>query len=571
MLWIKEVEMVESVDDLKSSRSIKRNSWSRLWVARREDCFSGYKNSGRISPTKVLQQSIGETESKEVKTLPVSVNCGYEESRREQARLHKKTGATRKKHFERFRSEVFMKWVNWKELRNCELTNSLYKKLTQSHDTIQQLTSQIQELQEMVNCMNDSGEFQEKESNYNVTFSHVPSQPAVVPSPRSMLSRDQATWYVEFVWDRRKRFWQSTCNIRVITDTLSRNSSLSDGSKGQPVARGEERIGRTTPMPMTAGRPSTMNSSLPVEIPQNSMAVQQRLQISELQFGKFPHLQCYSCWKIKFKTQVSSCSDFHSDAARWIKEVRWSVQWMNNPRDQLRVRISRILKCWTRELLQHWTKSSRIPASTRRSVSRSRKPKKRTDFLEEDRSPSWSTTTFESLVPMIQFLIMLIYSLSFFEPMVSRNSIRDGMKFYCLWPRSRLTTFWKVCTNWEFVSLINAKPYKNCTTWKFIRRYRCPDYQKLKTMVKRSIGQKFRWENFDARHGKIWLRNSGQESNEEKWRWRRKRYLLPVDRKRSVFERRLLQFPPRDWRSCPKTRTHCRHTFWVNRITRCRK
>ena len=30
MLWIKEVEMVESVDDLKSSRSIQRNFWTKL-------------------------------------------------------------------------------------------------------------------------------------------------------------------------------------------------------------------------------------------------------------------------------------------------------------------------------------------------------------------------------------------------------------------------------------------------------------------------------------------------------------------------------------------------------------
>ena len=36
--------------------------------------------------------------------------------------------------------------------------------------------------------------------------------------------------------------------------------------------------------------PSTMNSFLPEEIPQNSLAVQQTLQISQLQFEKFPHL-----------------------------------------------------------------------------------------------------------------------------------------------------------------------------------------------------------------------------------------------------------------------------------------
>ena len=52
-----------------------------------------------------------------------------------------------------------------------------------------QLTSQIQELPERVNCMNDSGEFPEIESNYSGKCSHVPSQPAVVPSLRSVLPK----------------------------------------------------------------------------------------------------------------------------------------------------------------------------------------------------------------------------------------------------------------------------------------------------------------------------------------------------------------------------------------------
>ena len=65
-----------------------------------------------------------------------------------------------------------------------------------------------------------------------------------------------------------------------------------------------------------------MNSSLPAEIPQNSMAHQQRLQISELQFVKFPTPSKFSCWKIRFQTQVSSCSDFPSEAMLRIKEVQ---------------------------------------------------------------------------------------------------------------------------------------------------------------------------------------------------------------------------------------------------------
>ena len=63
--------------------------------------------------------------------------------------------------------------------------------LRESHETIQRLTLQIQELQERVNCMNDSGEFPEVESNCSGRLSHVSSQPVMIPSSRSMLSRDK--------------------------------------------------------------------------------------------------------------------------------------------------------------------------------------------------------------------------------------------------------------------------------------------------------------------------------------------------------------------------------------------
>ena len=51
------------------------------------------------------------------------------------------------------------------------------------------------------------------------------------------------------------------------------------------------------------------------------MADQQRLQISELQFDKIPTPSAFPCWKIRFQTQVSSCSDFPSEAMLRIKEV----------------------------------------------------------------------------------------------------------------------------------------------------------------------------------------------------------------------------------------------------------
>ena len=68
-------------------------------------------------------------------------------------------------------------------------------------------------------------------------------------------------------------------------------------STGHTVMRSEERIGSTTTKPMSARRPSTINSFSPVEVPQNSKTGQQRLQISELQFDKFstPSLRHHSC------------------------------------------------------------------------------------------------------------------------------------------------------------------------------------------------------------------------------------------------------------------------------------
>ena len=48
---------------------------------------------------------------------------------------------------------------------------------------------------------------------------------------------------------------------------------------------------------------------------------QQRLQISDLHFDKFPTLATVACWKIRFKTEVCTCSQFLAEAMLWIKEV----------------------------------------------------------------------------------------------------------------------------------------------------------------------------------------------------------------------------------------------------------
>ena len=93
------------------------------------------------------------------------------------------------------------------ELRVDEIS---VQKLREHHETKQRLlTSQLQELQDQMNSMNDSGEFQEVESNYSGRLSYVPSQPAAIPGSRSMLSCDKRlpidTWNMS--GPQGKRFW----------------------------------------------------------------------------------------------------------------------------------------------------------------------------------------------------------------------------------------------------------------------------------------------------------------------------------------------------------------------------
>ena len=51
---------------------------------------------------------------------------------------------------------------------------SSVQKLKESQATIQEITSQKQELQGRVNFMNDTGEYQDIESNYSGQFSRLP-------------------------------------------------------------------------------------------------------------------------------------------------------------------------------------------------------------------------------------------------------------------------------------------------------------------------------------------------------------------------------------------------------------
>ena len=74
-------------------------------------------------------------------------------------------------------------------------------------------------------------------------------------------------------------------------------------------------------MPVRTRQPKIQSSSAGGDSSKNYGADQQRLQISDLHFDKFPTPATFACWKIRFKTEVCTCSQFPTEAMQWIKEV----------------------------------------------------------------------------------------------------------------------------------------------------------------------------------------------------------------------------------------------------------
>ena len=93
----------------------------------------------------------------------------------------------------------------------------------------------------------------------------------------------------------------------------------------------------TIPMPTIATRPLTTSSTIPVDLPQNYVIGQQSLQILELHFDKFPDPPSFLVWKIRFKNQVTTCSDFPSKATLWIEEMKM-VDWLEELKTSRSVR-----------------------------------------------------------------------------------------------------------------------------------------------------------------------------------------------------------------------------------------
>ena len=207
------------------------------------------------------------------------------------------------------------------------------RKLIEDQNTILELSGRVQELQDEVNCMNDSKDFQDAES-IRSGHSHVSSQPVSFPphpNPEGMLSRSfgmpSRREGPPSIWDTHGK------SGSVFADPLASssapypqelhqwNSSTEEPLHSSTVEK-SERQEQNQDLRCQSG-PSAKNSVILSGGDSSKIygANQQRLQISDLHFDKIPTPATFACWKIRFKTKVCTCSQFPTEVMQWIKEV----------------------------------------------------------------------------------------------------------------------------------------------------------------------------------------------------------------------------------------------------------
>ena len=197
---------------------------------------------------------------------------------------------------------------------------------------ILELTGKIQELQNEINCMNDSRDFQDAESvrsghSHVTSHSHIPT----LPVPGGMLSRSigmpSSKDGPPSIWDTHGTSGNVFADP-VASSTTPYPQELNPWSShmSEPIhSSTAEKNENQTPLQdqRCQSGPSAKNSVIPGEgdSSKNYGSDQQQLQVSDLHFDKFTTPATFAYWKIRCKTEVCTCSQFPTEAMHWILEV----------------------------------------------------------------------------------------------------------------------------------------------------------------------------------------------------------------------------------------------------------
>ena len=388
------------------------------------------------------------------------------------------------------------------------------RKLIEDQNTIMELSGRLQELQNEVNCMNDSKDFQDAES-VRCKNSHVTNQPMLFPKhpiPDGMLRPS-------FVSPRRKEGPPCIWDTPGISGNVFANPHASSSAPypqelnpwwttlEEPLhmstAERSERPEQNQDLRCQSG-PSAKDSVIfsRRDSSKNYGTDQQRLQISDLHFDKFPTPATFACWKISFKTEVCTCSQVPTEAMQWIKEVE-----LVDSVDELRSSSStRGISMPNFEVLD-----ARIASALNKIIHNSHF--KRRISVEEQKAQK------EDRFLQGRQIAYLIYD--YFRVTGTHDSVENYTDLFTIVLRN--DDIQEFDSKWDGILLSMTKiPPDEILEGLYKLRIReseklktvlelydlethqkklGPDYHRLKTMVRRSIGQEIRNKNFGNRIG----------------------------------------------------------------------
>ena len=381
--------------------------------------------------------------------------------------------------------------------------------------------------------MNDSRDFKDAES-VRSGQSHVTSQPAFFPpfrDPGGMLSRSLG---MPSRNDRPRSIWDTHGFSGNVFANPTASSSAPYPQEFNPwISNVSE---HTSPHVMSESQtpafdprcqsgPSARNSFNPSEgrFSNNYGADQQRLQISDPHFDKFPNPATFACWKIRFKTDVCICSQFPTEAMLWIKEVE-----MVEPVDDLKSsRSIRGTHGPNSEVLD-----AKVASALNRIIHNTRFKKKVS--LEEMKAQK------EDRFLRGRQIAHLIYE--YFRVTGANDSVENYADLFTIVLRN--DDIQEFDSKWDKILFSTTQiPSDDILEGLYKLRIRGsgklktelelynmemhqkkagPDYHRLKTMVTRRVEQNLRMKNFEARNGNYETnavaRIRGQNSvNKELW------------------------------------------------------
>ena len=415
------------------------------------------------------------------------------------------------------------------------------RKLVEDRDTILELAGKIRELQNEINCMTDSRDFQDADSERS-GHSHVASQLVFFP-PHPVRGGMRSHSFgmpshregPPSIWDTHGMSGNVFANPAASSSAPYPQELNSCGSHvSEPIHPSQAgKNGNQTAVQdqRCQSGPSVKNSVIfsGGDSSKNYGADQQRLQISDLHFDKFPTPATFACWKIRFETEVCTCSQFPTDAMLWIKEVE-----MVDSVDDLRSSLStRGISMPNFEVLD-----ARIASALNRIIHNTQF--KRKVSLEEQKNPK------EGRFLRGRQIAHLIYE--YFRVTGANDSVENYADLFTIALRNDDTQ--EFDSKWDGILLSMTKiPSDDILEGLYKLRIReseklktvlelyhleihqkkaGPHYHRLKTMVKRSIEQDLRNRNFGIRNGNYErnavVKNQGTKQRGQRilgdcWQW----------------------------------------------------